>query len=723
MIAEVIVDIASSETDKIFDYIATDDTKIGSRVRVPFGSRHIIGFVVNLKGESAFSAQKIKRVDEALDGVPAITEECMYLAKKLCKRYGVPMALSLRLFIPPQMRSGAVKEIFKKYYFVTDKPAEFIRSAKTQEAAYLYIKERGEASRAELVQKYSASALNALEKKGYIAFTLKRSNRSPYKGEEIKNGEKILTAAQRAALESIAKSPQTVQLLHGVTGSGKTEVYLSYIARVLSEGKTAIFLVPEISLTPQMLLQLRARFGGDAAILHSGLSAGERFDEWSRLRSGEAKIAIGARSAIFAPLQNIGAIIIDEEHDSSYQSESAPRYSTFDVALLRAKYNGCKLILGSATPSIETYMRAEAGEFNLIKMPDRINKKPLPQIIITDMRREVRRGNNTIFSAALKDNISDCLENGNQAILFLNRRGYSQSVICTECGYVAKCERCDIALTYHSEEGCLKCHYCGTKYHMLSACPECGGTKLNYFGTGTQRVSAELKRIFPKARILRMDNDTVSGKEGHYKILKQFARKEADILIGTQMIAKGHDFPSVTLVGILDADMSLHFSDYRSNERTFQLITQVAGRSGRGTEKGTVVLQTYDPENNIIDYAVNYDYENFYRNEVAVRKATLFPPFALIVRVMVVSEKEEAAIEALRTAYTQIEKICKANPEKVLFFARMRSPIKRIQDKERFQVLMRLTDGELLPQIYAAAEAAKSRDALAYVEENPANLG
>lgn len=722
MIAEVIVDIASSETDKIFDYIADEDVKAGSRVRVPFGPRHITGFVVKLKDETSFSAQKLKSIEEVYDGVPAINEECMLLARRLCQRYRVPMALSLRLFLPSEMRSGAVREIFKKYYSVTELPAAFTKSAKAQAAAYEYIKEHAESPRAELLSKFSASALSALEKKGYIAYTLKRSNRSPYKGESAEAEKRVLTPAQAAAMDGIINSPLTVQLLHGVTGSGKTEVYLSYIARVLAEGKTAIFLVPEISLTPQMLLQLRARFGDDAAIMHSGLSAGERFDEWSRLRSGEARIAIGARSAVFAPLENIGAIIIDEEHDSSYQSESAPRYSTFEVALLRAKYNGCKLILGSATPSIETYMRARAGEFNLIKMPDRINKKPLPQIIITDMRREVRRGNNTIFSSVLRDKIEDCLQSGNQAILFLNRRGYSQSVICTECGYVAKCERCDIALTYHSAEGCLKCHYCGTKYHMLSACPECGGTKLNYFGTGTQRVTAELKKLFPAARILRMDNDTVSGKEGHYKILKRFAHKEADILVGTQMIAKGHDFPSVTLVGILDADMSLHFSDYRSSERTFQLITQVAGRSGRGADGGAVVLQTYDPENSVIGYAVNYDYEGFYRSEIAVRKATFFPPFALIVRVMVVSEKEGPAIEALRGVYSALEKLTSANADKVLFFAKMRSPIKRIQDKERFQVLMRLTDGGLLPEIYGAAEEFKSRDVLVYVEENPGNL-
>lgn len=722
MIAEVIVDIASSETDKIFDYIAPDGVKVGSRVRVPFGPRHITGFVVNLKDGSSFSAQKLKEIEEVYDGVPAINEECMYLAKKLCDRYRVPMALSLRLFLPSEMRSGAVKEIFRKYYSVTDTPAEFIKSAKAQAAAYSFIKEKGEVERGLLLKDFSSAVISALEKKGYIAYALRRQNRSPYKGVEGADEEKILTPAQENALKSIAESKKIVQLLYGVTGSGKTEVYLSCIAEALKAGKTAIFLVPEISLTPQMLKQLRSRFGGDAAILHSGLSAGERFDEWSRLRAGEAKIAIGARSAVFAPIENVGVIIIDEEHDSSYQSESAPRYSTFEVALLRAEYNGAKVILGSATPSVETYMRALKGEYNLIRMPDRINKKPLPEIIITDMRREVRRGNNTIFSSALKDNLADCLENGNQAILFLNRRGYSQSVICTECGYVAKCERCDIALTYHSEEHCLKCHYCGAKYHMLSACPECGGTKLNYFGTGTQRISSELKKLFPAARILRMDNDTVSGKEGHYKILNEFARKKADILVGTQMIAKGHDFPSVTLVGILDADMSLHFSDYRSNERTFQLITQVAGRSGRGKEKGVVVLQTYDPENNIIDYAVNYDYESFYKNEISVRKATLFPPFALIVRVMVVSEKAETAIEALKGVYTDIENIVLGNADKILFFAKMRSPIKKIQDKERYQVLMRLTDGELLPLIYAAADKYKSRDVLVYVEENPANL-
>jgi primosomal protein N' (replication factor Y) len=513
-----------------------------------------------------------------------------------------------------------------------------------------------------------------------------------------------------------------VQLIHGVTGSGKTEIYLSYIAKQIALGKSAIFLVPEISLTPQMLAQLRSRFGEQAAILHSGLSAGERFDEWRRLRSGEAKIAIGARSAIFAPLQNMGAIIIDEEHDTSYCSESAPRYSTIEVAEMRAKYNNCKLILGSATPSVETYSKAQAGEYNLITLTERINKKPMPEIIIADMRRELKRGNPSPFSLALKEELDKTLAADQQAILFLNRRGYSQTVICQDCGYVAKCEHCDVSLTYHSEDNCLKCHYCGARYKMLTSCPDCGGKHVRYSGTGTQRVVAEVKELYPEARILRMDNDTVAGKDGHYKILKQFAAHEADILVGTQMIAKGHDFPSVTLVGILDADMSLHFADYRSGERTFQLITQVAGRSGRASEKGKVVLQTYAPENYILRYAVAYDYKGFFENEISVRKTTNFPPFALIVRIMVTGECEQSALEVLKAVWVATQELCARCPEEFLFLNKMHSPIKKIQERVRYQVLMRLQSGILLPHIYDIAVQNSTSQTLVYVEENPVNL-
>ena len=456
--------------------------------------------------------------------------------------------------------------------------------------------------------------------------------------------------------------------------------------------------------------------------MHSGLSAGEKFDEWWRLRSGEAKIAVGARSAVFAPLENIGVIIVDEEHDGSYSSESAPRYSTVEVAKLRAEYNGCKLVLGSATPSVESYAKAKSGEYNLITLPDRINKRPLPEITIADMRKEAQRGNSSSFSSSLRFELENTLKSGNQAIIFLNRRGYSQKVICRDCGYVAKCEHCDVTLTYHSEDDCLKCHYCGAKYKMLSACPECGGVHIRYSGTGTQRVVSDLGALFPEARILRMDVDTVSGKDGHYKILSKFAKKEADILVGTQMVAKGHDFPSVTLVGILDADMSLQFEDYRSGERTFQLITQVAGRSGRAGESGKVVLQTYCPENYILRYAVNYDYEGFFQNEIRLREATFYPPFALVCRVMVTGSDEEKSLEALKKVYFAIEELKKVDEAEFVFLNKMRSPIKKLQEKFRFQVLMRLKSDKYLNKIYGFAAEFSDADVLVYVEENPANL-
>ena len=469
-------------------------------------------------------------------------------------------------------------------------------------------------------------------------------------------------------------------------------------------------------------MQLRARFGSFAAILHSGLSAGERFDEWMRLREGSARIAIGARSAVFAPIENIGIIVIDEEHDGSYISENSPRYTTFDIALLRARHNGCKLVLGSATPSIETCRRATGGEFELIKLSERINARPMPEVRIVDMRREVRRGNVSAFSLTLREKLSECLEKGNQAILFLNRRGFSQMVICRDCGYTAKCENCDISLTYHSDEDCFKCHYCGARYRMPPACPACGGKHLGYMGTGTQRVVSDLKKLYPRARILRMDVDTTSGKEGHYRILKQFSSREADILVGTQMVAKGHDFPQVTLVGILDADMSLHFADYRSGERTFQLVTQVAGRSGRAQEPGEVVLQTYDPENYILRFAAHYDYEGFYAHEISMRAATMFPPFAKIIRVMVTGEDEKETLEALKAVYEKLQRVYAAHSEEFLFFNRMHSPIKRIQNKFRYQVLMRLTDGKVLKKIYDICAEEHHKNVLIYVEENPSNL-
>ena len=723
MIAEVIVDIATSETDRIYDYLCDENVIVGSRVRAPFGGKTVTGFVMRIKETSDYPLDKLKKISPTSDELPALNPECLHLAEKLAERYRVPKALTLRLFLPAEMRTGKVRELTRNYAQLTVPVSEMqlSKTAKNQLGAAEYLEQKGK-SECALVNHLYPGGIAALQKKGYAVVTKEQILRDPYKSVQAENVERVLTPDQIRAVETIQSDSRIVQLLHGVTGSGKTEIYLTLIAKCLREGKSSIFLVPEISLTPQMLSQLRARFGKNAAILHSGLSAGERFDEWWRLRTGEAKIAIGARSAIFAPLEDLGVIIIDEEHDSSYSSESAPRYNTFDVALLRAKRNGCKLVLGSATPSVETYKRAKEGEFSLIRLEKRINQRPLPEIIIADMRREVRRGNSSAFSGVLKEEIEKTLAADKQAILFLNRRGYSQTVICKECGYVAKCEACDVSLTYHREESCLKCHYCGTRYNMLSACPDCGGVKLTYAGTGTQRIVAELQKLYPTARILRMDNDTTSGKEGHYKILKTFAEKKADILVGTQMIAKGHDFPAVTLVGILDADMSLHFSDYRSGERTFQLLTQVAGRSGRAEEKGKVVLQTFDPENDVLGFATSYDYAGFYNNEISLRAAMAFPPFSKIVRVLVTGEDDKKTLEALKDVYFGLKELYEKHADKFLFFDKMRSPIKRIQNKHRYQVLMRLSDPSVLPLVYDICAECKTRDVLVSVEENPTNL-
>ncbi|MDE5896377.1 MAG: primosomal protein N', partial [Clostridia bacterium] len=483
MICEVIVDIAHSEVDKIFDYTCDDPVEAGTRVTVPFGRTTVTGFVVRVKETSEYPVEKLRRIYRK-DAFPALNEECLALARKIAARYRCPLALTLRLFLPAEMRTGKVAERYASYIRVADAEYAPPPRAAAQAALLAFLREKGEESAPVLREKFGG-AVTALLKKGVLAEEKRQVLRDPYRGVTGERAERTLTRAQQIAVSTVENTRKVTTLLHGVTGSGKTEIYLTLIARALAAGRTAIFLVPEISLTPQMLAQLRARFGGFAAILHSGLSAGERFDEWQRLRDGSARIAIGARSAVFAPVSDLGLIVIDEEHDGSYSSETSPRYNTFEIALLRAKYNGCKIVLGSATPSVETYRRAKEGEFELVTMPDRINARPMPTVQIVDMRREVRRGNPSPFSAVLREKLENCLGSGNQAILFLNRRGYSQTVICRDCGYVAKCEHCDVALTYHSEEDCLKCHYCGARYKMLPACPDCGGRHIGYVGTGT----------------------------------------------------------------------------------------------------------------------------------------------------------------------------------------------------------------------------------------------
>ena len=731
MIAEVIVDIAHSEVDRIFDYNCfVEGVSAGSRVVVPFGKTKVEGIVIALKDSTTFDREKLKSVIRAIDDEPAVTKEGLELLSFMKSKYHLPSASILRLYLPSEMRKGKVKRKLVAFTKLADNLdvdfalSQIPKTAKNQKDALIFMRGGGEIKVSDLKAKFSNDSINKLIGRGYLITYEKRQNRLPYGSVEEKRKDVVLSNYQSSAMKSIVETDKTVTLVHGVTGSGKTVVYLELIKRVLEQGKTAIMLVPEISLTPQMLSQLRAQFNSQVAILHSGLSAGERFDEWWRLRSGEAKIAVGARSAVFAPLENLGLIVIDEEHDGSYFSESSPRYSTKDVAYFRAKYNGCKLVLGSATPSLESYYLAKQGEYNLVCMPERINKKPLPEMIIVDMRKEIRKGNVAPFSKALVDELTSCVNGGNQAMIFLNRRGYSQKIICRECGYVAKCDNCDVALNYHSVGNQLKCHYCGATYKMPVACPDCGSIHINYVGTGTQKVVEEIKKILPFARVLRMDNDNTQTKEGHYKILSQFAAKKADILVGTQMIAKGHDFPSVTLVGILDADMSLFFSDYRSGERTFQLITQVAGRGGRADKKGTVVMQTFCPDNAVLRYAVNYDYDGFFARECSLRKATAFPPFAVILRVMVESDEDSFGLETLKEVYLKLFSLYESERSAFLFFNKMKSPIKRMKNKFRYQVLMRVLPDrqDVIDKVYELSLPCSNKNALVYVETNPANL-
>ena len=731
MIAEVIVDIAHGEVDRVFDYkFASEHYPLGSRVEVPFGKQKIEGFIIGEKETSDLPDSKIKEIIRCLDEFPVLSSECLALARFLKDRYHAPFALALRQFIPAELRGGRVKRKIISFVSLNPEisPIEMVsklrKGSTAQSNAIGYLKEEGKALLSLMNEKFGNSAIKSLKEKGFLVVSQEKADRVPYKELDAFSKSVTLSKEQEDAIESIEKTQKSVTLLHGVTGSGKTEVYLRLINSTLKSGKTAIMLVPEIALTPQMLGQLRARFGDSVSILHSGLSAGERYDEWLRLKTGEAKIAIGARSAIFAPLENLGLIIIDEEHDGSYDAETAPRYKTVEVALKRASLSGSKVILGSATPSIESYSNALSGQYNLAKMTTRINGKDLPEFIVSDMRAELRRGNASIFSSDLKEELKKCVEQDNQAIIFFNRRGYSRQVICRDCGFVARCENCDVTLNYHMDSGVLKCHYCGSAYKMLSACPECGSVNLSYSGAGTQKIVAELKKLFPNESVLRMDNDTTANKEGHFKILKEFSQKKARFLVGTQMVAKGHDFPSVTLVGILDADMSLYFSDYRSSERTFQLLTQVAGRSGRADKKGKVVLQTYNPENLILRQAISYDYDGFFKNENAVRKATGFPPYALIVRVMIESEDDGEAMSALKSVYEEIKKIQQNHPESFLFFNKMKCPVKRIKNKFRYQALMRLCGDydKIKDEIYQKSLQFKTAKTLVFVEENPSNL-
>ena len=726
MIYKVIVDISNQEVDRVFDYSASFDVPVGSRVLVPFGRQTKEGFVISTAETSKHETKDIIKV---LDDYPVILPEMLKLCEYL-KAQNIRYIDSLRLFIPAKLRGGRVK-ILSKYLLslaegVNAEEAK-TRLRKGSDAQAAILDELAAAPRFEskINAMYSASAVKSLLAKGLIKKELVEIERAP-QAMAVKRKEITLTEEQQKAVDTVMNGGEGVYLIHGVTGSGKTEIYMTIIEKLLAEGKTAIMLVPEISLTPQMLGVFRLRFGDKVSVLHSGLSDGERYDEWRRLRLGESRVALGARSAVFAPVQNLGAIIIDEEHDTSYVSEGNPRYFTSDIATFRIKYNRAKLIMGSATPSLDSYQKAKTGEYKLITLRNRVNRCELPVMETIDMRKELRAGNVSIFSKELLSALDKTLAEGNQAMIFLNRRGFASFVRCRSCGYVAKCKDCEVSLTYHKDDNTLKCHYCGRQYKMIDKCVVCGFQHLKEGKVGTQKVVEEINRIFPHARVLRMDNDTTRTKDAYFKILSAFGEGKADILVGTQMIAKGHDFPNVTLVGILDADLALYFSDYRSNERTFQLITQVAGRAGRECKRGRVIMQTYNPKHYVFRYAERYDYEGFFEKESNVRETTKFPPFTRIVRLLVLSQKEDEALKATRKLYTELSALkTERFMKEIIRVQAMRAPIKRISGSHRFQVVIweALPEkAEVMPEIYKIAESAISRDVTVFCEINPQQM-
>ena len=644
--AEVIINSEALEIDRPFTYKVPEEfnneIKIGQIVKVPFGkgNKTSEGFILNLKNDDNIKF-KTKNIAAILVKDPVIDEDDINLIEFLREKTLCKYIDAFRLLIPVGIMKGA-KAKKKKVIVLKNEDLSNIKNPDGYKKIVEFFKANsGKYTKSELINDHSISQykLNKLIENEVLSIeeeSVFRYNDRVYN----KDSAKTLTIEQENIIREYINSDDKMFLLKGVTGSGKTEVYMKLVERVLLEGKSAIILVPEIALTPQMIERFKGRFGVNVALFHSKLSDGERFDEWFRVKEGKSKVIVGARSAIFLPAKNLGLIIIDEEHENTYKSEQNPKYQTKEVAEYLSELKGCKVILGSATPSIETYYRALTGEMKLLELNSRVDNKAMPPMKVIDMRNELKGGNKSLFSRELFIAIQERLKRKEQIILFLNRRGFSTFVSCRSCGYVFKCDECDISMTYH-KNGLLICHYCGKTKREPRECPKCHSKYVKFFGAGTQRVEEEVKKYFNNAGILRMDVDTTRDKHSYERIYNTFKNGEADILIGTQMVSKGLDFKNVTLVGILAADMSINIPDYRAAERTFQIITQVAGRAGRGDKQGEVLIQTYTPQHYSLQYAVNYDYEGFYEKEFTVRAMMKYPPFGKLLLINGTSKKEE----------------------------------------------------------------------------------
>ena len=768
MVAEVIINRGAKKLNRIFDYNIPKELEelilIGSKVLVPFGNGGKLteAFVVGMKEKSQFEVKDIAKLEENL------TDKQITLAKWMAKRYFCNVSDCIKLMLTPGTRNkNKEKRIQDKtincvYLKKEIEEIEFeietgkIKSEKHKKLLnFIKDNEGATVPEIEMFTDCSRAIVNTLVKNGYLEIIEKKVERNPLLGRDCEKTYKLdLTDEQEKAYrrveEAIDQKRYEQFLLYGVTGSGKTEVYLQLIEKVLNIGKNAIVLVPEISLTPQMLDRFISRFGKEEiAILHSKLSIGERHDEWERIREKKARIVIGARSAIFAPIENIGIIIIDEEHDSSYKSETNPRYNAKEIAKILAKENQAPLLLGSATPDIVTFYKTQEksvcqnlqkstefehemniqkekteSKITLLALTKRANKSSLPKVEIIDLKQELANGNRSMLSMELYNSIEENLKQKRQTILFLNRRGYSTFIMCRNCGYTVKCPHCNISMTYHSYERKLKCHYCGHEENIVTVCPECHSDKIRYFGTGTQKLEQEIHKQFPNASTIRMDIDTVTKKNSHEEILNKFKNENIDILIGTQMVVKGHHFPNVTLVGVIAADSSLNIDDYRANERTFQILTQVAGRAGRENLPGKVVIQTYNPDNFSIICAQKQNYNLFYETEIELRKQLKYPPFCDIILIGLNSYQETEIKNVSSKIYQYLEQ--RLNKEEFKVLRPMPCPIDKIQNRYRWRIIIKgnMTEkaNEILNTCLKEIYQENIKDTRISIDINPNNM-
>lgn len=647
-LAKVFIEHSVSSLDIPFDYIIPNHLKVsvGVRVEVEFGLQFLVGYVVEVIDDKRDKKQyeeesgfELKTIINVIDDSPILNQELHNLASEMAYETVSPLISCYQAMLPPSLKPTSSKKIGVKMvycYKVIDFDNLDLLTQKQKEALLKFEKDK-EYFKKDIV--ISDGILKTLIEKGKIERFLKEIYRNPFSKKFNIVEPPLLTSEQDNVIKEIIKSEDKIFLLQGITGSGKTEVYIQLALYYLAKGKNVLILVPEISLTPQMVQRFKSRLKYEIAVFHSGLNQGERYDEYRRIARKEVRVVIGARSAVFAPLENIGLIVIDEEHSESYKQDNIPTYNARDIALIRSGTHSAKLILGSATPSLESKARASKGVYHQLYLYSRINDATLPTCEIVDMMKEVKRGNYSLFSNVLKQEIINTISKNEQVILLLNRRGYTPSVVCRNCGYVFKCPNCDVSLKYHKDTNTLNCHYCNYEVHYPEKCPNCGSKYLRNVGSGTQKIEELLQEIIPGARVIRMDLDSVKKEKGYQGILADFEDHKYDVLLGTQMIAKGLDFENVTLVGVINADVGLFNGDFRANERVFQLLTQVAGRAGRGHKQGHAIIQTFNPDHFVIKLASKHDYEGFYTKEMEYRKKQKYPPYRYFASIMLTGSK------------------------------------------------------------------------------------